>query len=283
MPRYWNFIQERGDKLSEKIKLNGVLSKGYGLAPKLVMIDQDLSIEAKAIYCYISSFCGNGTTAFPSVELIMHHLGIGKNRFYRYRKELVNKGYIKVHRRREGQKSISNLYELNMNLGFPYFEDIQNEDIQFEDIQNEDTNNNSLNNNSLNNNNFNTSSGEEAAAAENTRVPYEEIKSLYNETCKSLSKIRSMSSNRKEHVKARWKQFNYDIDTFKEVFELVEKSSFLKGSNKRGWKADFDWLIKNDHNMIKVLEGKYQDGGGDNGGGPTEPDPYDNPDIGISL
>jgi len=114
-------------------------------------------------------------------------------------------------------------------------------------------------------------------------APYEKIKNLYNETCKSLSKIRSLSSNRKSHIKARWKQFDYDINTFKEAFELAEKSEFLKGKNDRGWKADFDWLIKNDNNMLKVLEGKYQDGGGDNGGGLTEPDPYDNPNIGISL
>lgn len=88
-------------------------------------------------------------------------------------------------------------------------------------------------------------------------VPYEEIKELYNSTCKSLSKIRSISSARKRHLKARWKQLAFDIDMFKEAFEAVEASNFCTGKNDRGWKADFDWLIKNDNNIIKVLEGKY--------------------------
>lgn len=133
--------------MSDEIRVSGVLSKGYGLSPKLVMTDKDLSIEAKAIYSYLSSFCGDGTTAFPSVDLIRHHLNISKNRFYKYRNELVERGYIKVTRRHDGNKAMSNLYTLCLQI-----EDIQNEDIQIEDIQNEDTNNNSINNNSINNN-----------------------------------------------------------------------------------------------------------------------------------
>ena len=88
-------------------------------------------------------------------------------------------------------------------------------------------------------------------------VPYEEIKELYNSICKSLSKVRSVSSARKKHLKARWKQFDFNIDTFKEAFKKVEASDFCRGQNKRGWKADFDWLIKNDNSIVKVLEGAY--------------------------
>lgn len=95
-------------------------------------------------------------------------------------------------------------------------------------------------------------------------VPYEKIKELYNSICKSLSQVRSISSTRKNHLKARWKQFKYELDTFRQAFEKVEASKFCTGTNDRGWKADFDWLIKNDNNMVKVLEGKYDDkGGGD--------------------
>jgi predicted phage replisome organizer len=88
-------------------------------------------------------------------------------------------------------------------------------------------------------------------------VPYEEIKELYNSTCKSLSKVRSVSSTRKRHLKARWQQLDFNIDTFQEAFEKVEASDFCTGKNDRGWKADFDWLIKNDNNIVKVLEGAY--------------------------
>lgn len=88
-------------------------------------------------------------------------------------------------------------------------------------------------------------------------APHEEIKKLYNDICKSLTPIRSLSDNRREKIRTRWKQLDFNIDNFKKVFETVENSSFCKGSNDRGWKADFDWIIKNDENIIKILEGKY--------------------------
>lgn len=42
------------------------------------------------------------------------------------------------------------------------------------------------------------------------------------------------------------------------TFKKVQNSSFLKGDNKRGWKASFDWVMKVD-NLIKVMEGSYDD------------------------
>jgi len=33
------------------------------------------------------------------------------------------------------------------------------------------------------------------------------------------------------------------------------------GENDRQWVADFDWIIKNDTNWVKVMEGKYDNKG----------------------
>ncbi len=97
------------------------------------------------------------------------------------------------------------------------------------------------------------------ANAETSPVPYQEIADLYTQICTSLPTLRSISYRRKKHLRARWKQFNYNIAEFREVFQKVAASSFCQGQNDRGWRADFDWLIRNDHNMVKVLEGKYDD------------------------
>jgi hypothetical protein len=32
---------------------------------------------------------------------------------------------------------------------------------------------------------------------------------------------------------------------------------FCLGSNDRGWRVTFDWLIENDKNISKLLEGNY--------------------------
>ena len=78
---------------------------------------------------------------------------------------------------------------------------------------------------------------------------------LWNETCKSLPKVKELSTTRATKCRARLRERS--LDQWREVFEKVQNSDFLRGTNARGWKATFDWLIDNDHNAIKVLEGKY--------------------------
>lgn len=88
-------------------------------------------------------------------------------------------------------------------------------------------------------------------------VPYEQIKAMYNEICKSLPRCTAMSDARKKAIKARFSS-GYTLDDFKRLFEKTEASSFMKGANSRNWRATFDWLLK-DANMAKVLDGNYDD------------------------
>ena len=182
-----------GDFMSEEniIKLKGIMSQGYGMAPKAVMRDTRLTIEAKAIYSYMSSFSGCGERAFPSVKLQLHDLGISKTRYYKHRKLLEQYGYITIQTTRtknENNKSIKdkNIYiieqfpiektehckEGNSAKKFQNSECPQNEelhesventnfsecphfeDTQNEDIQNEDIQNRDTNNISSTNNNI---------------------------------------------------------------------------------------------------------------------------------
>jgi hypothetical protein len=89
------------------------------------------------------------------------------------------------------------------------------------------------------------------------RVPYDEIKSLFNELCLSFPRIISITDKRKPHIRARWEQFKGNMQIFETAFTKLEESEFCKGNNDRRWKASFDWLIANDTNLVKVLEGKY--------------------------
>jgi hypothetical protein len=71
-----------------------------------------------------------------------------------------------------------------------------------------------------------------------------------------LNKIGSLSENRKKQLEARLKSEKF-TKLFEEALEQIKKSSYLLGS--KGWKVSFDWLIKNDENILKVVEGNYQD------------------------
>jgi len=138
-----------------EIQIVGVLSKGYGIMPKMVALDENLSIESKAIYAFLTSFSGVGQGVFPSVGTIIQYLKISEKRFYKYRKELIENGYITVNFRYVDRKRISNIYILHMEKVVPsqiVSEQIVSEQIVSEQI--DGNNNNNINNNNINNNNI---------------------------------------------------------------------------------------------------------------------------------
>ena len=94
------------------------------------------------------------------------------------------------------------------------------------------------------------------------RVNYQQVADMYNNTCVSFPRLTKLSESRKKAIKARLK--NYSISDFQKIFEMAEESDFLKGKNDRNWQANFDWLLK-DANMAKVLDGNYQNRGGNSG------------------
>ena len=85
-------------------------------------------------------------------------------------------------------------------------------------------------------------------------VDYQEIVDAYNNTCRSLPRVTSLSEARRKAIRARLK--TYTPADLKRVFIKAEQSSFLKGANDRNWSANFDWLLK-DSNIAKVLDGNY--------------------------
>ena len=169
--------------MSEILRTNEILSKGYGVSPKLVMIDENLSIEAKAIYAYLSSFCGSGNIAFPQISTIVNHLKVSNERFYKHFKLLIKYGYISVSQERTQGKFANNIYTLNTVIA-PVVEDDEQPDIEFTETENTDNgktvdrktvaefsdngkskaNNNNINNNSINNNNINNNKKEKERA-----------------------------------------------------------------------------------------------------------------------
>jgi len=83
----------------------------------------------------------------------------------------------------------------------------------------------------------------------------QEIVDLYNDICVSLPKVRSVTDKRKKAIQSLFKK-GYFIDQFAEVFNIANSSDFLTGKNDRGWKADLDFLLREDK-FVKTLEGGY--------------------------
>lgn len=81
--------------------------------------------------------------------------------------------------------------------------------------------------------------------------------SLWNEVAAgtALPSVREFSSTRQKKCSARLKE--RPLGEWSAIFRRIADTPFLCGQNDRSWKADFDWIIGNDGNAAKVIEGKY--------------------------
>jgi DnaD/phage-associated family protein len=125
-----------------------ILSQGYGSVARCVMRDKTLSVGAKCVYSYLVTFAGSEGICYPSRDLMMEELGLAKNTFTKYLKELRESGYIVIHKNRKSNgKMYNNVYEIILD-----FRDIKpcrkNEDVEpcrkKRDTVNCDSNNNSI-------------------------------------------------------------------------------------------------------------------------------------------
>lgn len=99
--------------MSDILKVQGRMTMGYGIIPKMVMQDKRLTIEAKAIYAYFCSYAGAGTTAFPSRDKIIKDLQLGVKRYYNHLNLLKDYGYIEVEQKIDSNgKFKRNIYTL---------------------------------------------------------------------------------------------------------------------------------------------------------------------------
>ena len=106
---------------------------------------------------------------------------------------------------------------------------------------------------------------EQPPSPKSETIDYELFKNVYNKFCFSLPQIRMLSDKRKKAIKTFLKQMEFS--DFELACKKANESNFLTGNNDRGWKADFDFIIRADK-ALSILEGKYDQnniGGSHNG------------------
>lgn len=100
---------------------------------------------------------------------------------------------------------------------------------------------------------------EVSAEPENQPVPSikpEHVVEAWNEMAGrvGLAKVSKLTDQRLRHIRNRIRQNS--VDEIAEALAAVERSSFLRGENSTGWKADFDFFIQL-KSFTKLLEGSY--------------------------
>ena len=92
------------------------------------------------------------------------------------------------------------------------------------------------------------------------RLPFKEIKDMWNDTCKGYPALIKLSESRKNKMRLRISEMGgvkKAMPLLQDIFTKMQESNFLKGDNRRGWKASFDWVFEYDKYWIKVYEGNY--------------------------
>jgi hypothetical protein len=102
------------------------------------------------------------------------------------------------------------------------------------------------------------------------RINYQEIINLFHTLCPSYSKVKKLTEPRKVKIKTRINEFKKQfkepyMSVFESIFTKMEASGFMRGDNRNGWKATFDWVFENGSNWVKVYEGNYDKNTGRSG------------------
>ncbi len=85
---------------------------------------------------------------------------------------------------------------------------------------------------------------------------FSDIFEAYRQTCPSLEPCLRMTENRQEKLRQLLDGGLTKAD-FLKAFERLEENPFMRGENKTGWRASFDWLL-DEGRIIKILEGGYE-------------------------
>lgn len=88
------------------------------------------------------------------------------------------------------------------------------------------------------------------------------IKDIYNQHCPNLPQVQKLTDKREKAIDKFLKEFTEE--QFIEICKIANYTDFLIGKNDKGWKADFDFLMRPDK-ATNVLEGKYNNSKSENG------------------
>lgn len=191
---------------------------GYGLVFKRVMKDRSISIEAKALYSYLSAYAGANESAFPSVDLIKHELGIGKHRFLRAKNELIDNGYLMVDRKQSKNIYGSNLYTLFHNPRQADGRPVDDRPAYDRPVDSQPTTNNNITNNNITNNSKTINN----SATDVTREQFEEWWKLYDKKLDKKKAASLFKSALKKH------DFETIMNGTKEYLKTITNKQYQK-------------------------------------------------------
>jgi len=258
----------------ERVKIEK--NRDYTILSNIGLRDKNLSLKAKGFYAVIFSLSDDWDFSINGICTILKE---SKTAVYSVIKELQQYGYCKIERCKDEKGKfigvdysfIESPHSDYPQTGFPQMDNPQMEDVPQlnTDSKEEKT---KLTSSAeaevvggdlfVNDSNADTQEANEIPPRNNnvTKVTPEEFVEMYHEKCPTLPKILKLTQKRKDAITRRMTEMG-DKETIESVLDRLSKSDFCRGVNQSKWKADFDWLVKNDTIWVWILEGKYDNKG----------------------
>lgn len=193
-----------------------------------IMRDQNLNQSQKFLLAEIGQLTSLEKGCFASNSHFSELIGISKENVSKNINDLEKKGYISIEIVK-GSRNHTRIITITDSVRPPY----QNSKTPLSNRQ----------------------ETKENITINKTDIIYDEFLSMWNNYAdtNNKSKVLKLSSTRKAKIKSRVKDFKDFKQAFQIALDKASKSAFLKDNDF----FNFDWLIANDNNIVKVLEDKY--------------------------
>jgi len=226
--------------------------------PRHIWLNKELTLQEKVFLVEIDSLSKSERGCFASNSHFAAFSGLSKCRCSRIINSLISKGWVKSSEKRKGKQIVERILWLTPKA---------NDTIRVlrkcqEPYCGNDKNpiaettipycGNSKGSNTVEI--YKNRNTEENARAQTT-AKIINFFNYWNQTEK-LPKARELTASRRKHLTTRFKEKQFK-EHWREIIDKTSASKFLTGGGERGWKADFDWIIQNDRNYTRVLEGRY--------------------------
>lgn len=105
-------------ELEKRLQTENVMCMGFGLAYKSVMLDREISAQAKCLYLTICAYAGNDAEAYPSRGALLRDTGLSYAAYYIALHQLTAAGLIHIRReRRKNKRWHHNVYSIVQRPG----------------------------------------------------------------------------------------------------------------------------------------------------------------------
>ena len=245
------------------------MNKSYfAIIPASVRYDRRLTPNAKLLYGEITALCNEKGYCWAHNSYFAELYEVSTRSISKWINQLIEYGYIFSEiTYKYGKKEIEarKLKIINVETSIPPMEQKFHTPIEQKfhtPMEQKFADNNTYNNNTYNNNTHIPKLPLPKIYVSETlgteKFDCQEVADAFNETCVSLPRVTKLTDKRKKAIKSILKK--HSLAELKNIFKKVEYSSFLNGSSGKWSGATFDWLLK-ESNLIKVIEGNYDDKG----------------------